>query len=378
VSDSAQPAPLIYQLVYDIETISGLQRYLEELLLHLGPAGFRFVGLTNNAGVQAAFESLGHPCLCRAMNRYWAWNYPGLLRQLEREHGSPALIHLHGFVSGIWGPRGARRVFGPRPLLHTPNSMQFKKQFLQPLFVRLWLRSLRRCGGQLIAVAPSERDEMQRLGAGGDIPIHLVPNGIRLDSLPAAELRGDARARLGLPADAVVVGNIGRLHYQKDPLTFVRAALRVAEQRPEVYFVMVGGGVLEPEVRELAAPLGDRMLLAGWREDGVLLCRAFDIAVNCSRYEGQSIALLELLGMGLAVVATRCVGNRDLVSEQTGVPVAVGDPAALASALLLLLDDPQRAAALGRAARLHVETHHSARLMAEQTGELYSRLLQRL
>ena len=69
-------------------------------------------------------------------------------------------------------------------------------------------------------MAPSEREEM--LAAGVEAPIHLVPNGIQLDQLPPPDARSQARVELGVEGGVPVVGMIGRLHFQKDPLTFVR------------------------------------------------------------------------------------------------------------------------------------------------------------
>ena len=121
-------------MVYDLETVSGLQRHLEELLRHLGSPRFEFVGLTTSPMVQATFRSYGHPCVCRPISRYLALNYRGLLRELAATHGPPDLLHLHGFVTGVWGPIGARGVFGDLPLLHTPNSLHFRKCGSVPFF----------------------------------------------------------------------------------------------------------------------------------------------------------------------------------------------------------------------------------------------------
>ncbi len=140
-------------------------------------------------------------------------------------------------------------------------------------------------------------------------------------------------------------------------------------------FVIIGGGRLESKVRKLAAPLGQRLILTGCRPDGLRLIRGFDIGVNCSRYEGQSIALLELLGIGLPVVPSTCIGNRDLVGEGVGLRVPPQDPAALALAVLRLLGDAGLARSLGEAARREVERHHSSLRMAQLTGGLYESLL---
>ena len=162
-------------------------------------------------------------------------------------------------------------------------------------------------------------------------------------------------------ADAVVVGTVGRLAAVKDQRSLVRALSHIFRARPElretVRGIVVGDGperaALDAEIAALG--LEKAIWLAGNRDDIPALLGAVDVFVLPSLGEGISNTVLEAMAAGLPVIATRVGGNPELVIEgETGYLVPVGDPAALAAAMLPLLDDPARRRALGDAGRCAV------------------------
>jgi hypothetical protein len=116
------------------------------------------------------------------------------------------------------------------------------------------------------------------------------------------EARRQARAALGLPASATVVGSVGRLTYQKAPEDFVAA---IRDLGRGVTGVWVGGGELTERVRRQASrPPEARVILAGERADVLDVLPAFDVFASSSRYEGLPTALVEAMICGVPVVAT--------------------------------------------------------------------------
>jgi glycosyltransferase involved in cell wall biosynthesis len=94
----------------------------------------------------------------------------------------------------------------------------------------------------------------------------------------------------------------------------------------------------------------------GQRDDVRDLVPGFDAAVNCSSYEGVSLTIIEAMAAARPIVATRVGGTPEVLRDaETGLLVPPADRDALASALLALAEDPERAAALGRAARGEAE-----------------------
>ena len=157
-----------------------------------------------------------------------------------------------------------------------------------------------------------------------------------------------------LPPSARVVGTVGRLAAVKDQATLIRALAHTLEVRPEyracLRGILVGDGPERPALEQMIAASGLQELvwLAGDREDIPALLARMDIFVLPSLGEGISNTVLEAMAAALPVVATRVGGNPELVADgESGELVPVGDVHALATALMALLDDPERAVRQG-------------------------------
>ncbi|MBV8778044.1 MAG: glycosyltransferase, partial [Alphaproteobacteria bacterium] len=179
----------------------------------------------------------------------------------------------------------------------------------------------------------------------------LLPNGFDTEALrPDPAERARHRAALGWDASAIAIALPARYHPMKDHATFLAAAARLAQRRPEVRFVLAGSGAdganpqLTALVRESGA--GAAVMLLGERRDLDRLYPAFDIVTLSSAYgEGFPNVLGEAMSRGVPCVATD-VGDCAEILGDTGETVPARDPAALAAAWerLALLEPEQRAA----------------------------------
>jgi glycosyltransferase involved in cell wall biosynthesis len=166
--------------------------------------------------------------------------------------------------------------------------------------------------------------------------------------------RDGVRAELGIPPDAPLVGSVANFKAAKDHASLLRAAVLVRAALPEVRFLLVGQGPLEPETRRLAADLGldGTVIFAGFRADAARLAAELDVFTLSSTYEGLPIALIEAMALGRPCVATRVGGVPEVVRDAAqGVLVPPRNPDALAGELLRLLGDPALRARMGAAAR---------------------------
>lgn len=201
----------------------------------------------------------------------------------------------------------------------------------------------------------------------------VIPSGIDTDRfrpLPAA----DYKTRLGLPPDCTAVGIVTRMRTRKGVEEFVRAIGAVRRERPDVHGVIAGevslDDVLEGIVREFG--LEGHLTLLGRRSDMPEVLSAFDLFVLSSHDEGMSNAVLEGMAMELPVVATDVGGTGEVVRHgASGLLVPAKDPAALAAAIVDVLADRERAAAMGRLGRGIVVERFSAPAMVRQMEELY-------
>jgi glycosyltransferase involved in cell wall biosynthesis len=216
-------------------------------------------------------------------------------------------------------------------------------------------------------------------GFGPPEKIHVLWKGVELESFtPAPAVREATRQRLGLAPDAVAVGTVGRLAWQKGLDTFFAAARRVRERAPGVRFFVIGGGRDAALVAEAAAApeLGGSVTLLGQRDDVPALLAAMDVVVQSSRREAMAQTTLEAMAAGRPVVSTLTVGADEAIEEGTsGLLVPVGDAEALAARIVTLAHDPARRAVLGAAARARIAAHFTTAHTLARAEAIFRALL---
>jgi glycosyltransferase involved in cell wall biosynthesis len=236
--------------------------------------------------------------------------------------------------------------------VYTPHAFVTLTPGLNPIKRRLFgaaERWLARLGDAVIAVSEDERDHAVELGLPTD-RLFVVPNGIDQPPFPC---RNQVRHDLGLPGEALCLGFVGRLVYQKAPDALVRCLGPLAPKYPWLRLIVVGEGPLEDQARRLATRLGvqGRILWLGER-DGCRIMPAFDVFALSSRYEGLPYVLLEAMSCGLPTVATRVGGVSTLIRDGVhGLIVDGGDLPGFARAVGRLLDDASLRNRMGEASR---------------------------
>jgi glycosyltransferase involved in cell wall biosynthesis len=295
----------------------------------------------------AELEAGGLPvdCLDGAKGLGWV----GRLRGLVRREGID-LVHAH-FLLAVSAPRAA---LGRRPrIVYTEHNVWSR---YHPATYAANLATFPR-NDHVFAVSDEVRASVRYPGPLRSLPmppVETLHHG--LDQAAVAGWGGPdgVRAELGIPEDAPVVGNVANFKAAKDHPTLLAAAARVRERVPEVRFVLIGQGPLEPETRRLAAELGleGTVVFTGFRTDAHRLLAALDVFTLSSTYEGLPIALIEAMALGRPAVVTRVGGVPEVLGDGAqGLLVPPRDPAALADGLLRLLGDPGLRDRMGAPAR---------------------------
>ncbi len=177
------------------------------------------------------------------------------------------------------------------------------------------------------------------------------------DFSPDAISRAEIRAKLGIPASALVLMTMGRFSPEKGQLVFLRAYERLGRSAPPdaaiPYAVLCGDGPTLAPARAFASARGlDRALFPGRVDDVHAWLAAADIFVMPSDFEGMPNALMEAMAAGLPSVSTRRSGALDVAREGVdALYVDVGDVAAMATALARLAADPSARLRIGDSAR---------------------------
>ena len=288
------------------------------------------------------------------------------------------LVHTHSAKAGAVGRVAARRA-GTAAVVHSFHGFPFH-EFQSPVRRRAYLAVERRLSaitdyfltdGTVVAaeavrlrLAPPERVRAIASPVDGDIP------GV------SQATRARARDLLGLPASMKVVGTAARLDAQKAPLDMVEAI--AAMRRDDVHMVWVGDGELRRQTEALIDRRGlrGRFALIGDRGDVVQILPAFDVFAMSSLYEGLPCAVVEAMTSGVPVVATAVNSVPEIViSGRTGLLARPGDPASLSRALEYVLDHPDDAARMARAARAHIGDRFRPEALGRDLAESYDAAL---
>ncbi|MAF67205.1 MAG: hypothetical protein CMJ84_16305 [Planctomycetes bacterium] len=212
--------------------------------------------------------------------------------------------------------------------------------------------------------------------------IRVVLNGVNLERF--AEDRPstfDARAELGIPADAPIVSTLAYFIPQKGGDDLVRAVPAVLEQAPDMHLLMIGDGPELPRLKEIAAGLGvtERVhftgLASGDRMDG-FLAESLITTLVCTWGEAFSLVVLEFMACGKPMVATAVGGTPEAVADgETGLLVPPFAPEKIADALITLLTDRARTEQMGHAARRRAEECFDVERMVSDTLDVYREAL---
>lgn len=213
--------------------------------------------------------------------------------------------------------------------------------------------------------------------------IEIIENGIEVERY-AGDRNSDEfryqRVRLGLQEDRRYVTMIARFHPVKDHAMLLRAFAKVAVKRADVDLLLVGDGPLRDKLEAQVKDLGiaERVRFLGIRNDVPDILRAVDLFALTSVCEAASLTLLEAMAAGLPVVVTDVGGNPEIVRQGIdGLLVPRDDDAAMANALLNLLDDPVQARRLGESARQRVGERYRLDQTVDRYHQLYRRLAKR-
>ena len=194
------------------------------------------------------------------------------------------------------------------------------------------------------------RDKIEFLGNGIDL------NRFNPDAIDEGE-RKRIRGVLGIDSSKQVIGFVGRLVEEKGVLELFQAIKLIQQERKDVLFLFVGQ--VDNEKRDAVTPfsaeefgVADICRFVGFQEEMPLVYSIMDLFVLPSHREGFPRAAMEASAMGVPCILTDIRGCREVVDDQkNGLLVPLGDVQALSQAMIDLLNNPSRAAEMGKNGR---------------------------
>jgi glycosyltransferase involved in cell wall biosynthesis len=338
-------------LGWDGSRMHGVKRLFGWMIPRFDPARFKvsLVSLRKRDVSEETLDSLGIDIQYLHRNKFDPATLTALLKIVDQKQID--ILHLHGYGATTFGRlAGAMRRLPT--ILHEHANLTDT-----PWFQKVADRLLEPYTDIAIGVSESTAEFVRTARLVRPERVKVVYLGAPLDEFGrtrSADEIAAARAELGIAAGEFAAGTVTRLHESKGNAYLVEAAAAVLRERPQARFFVVGEGPLLPELQAQASALGlgDRVVFAGFAKDVARVLSAFDLSVFPSLWEGTPLTVFETLAMGKAIVATDADGLKDvLVHDVNARIVPVRNAAALAQAIVWMIDRPADRARLGAAAR---------------------------
>ncbi|MEA3409523.1 MAG: glycosyltransferase, partial [Candidatus Eisenbacteria bacterium] len=276
-----------------------------------------------------------------------------LARLMRRERFD--IVHTHCSKAGIVG-RVAAKLAGVPHIIHSLHGWAFHDR-MNSIVRRVYVASesmMEPWTRPLVSVSKQTTKDGLEAGIGAPENYRLIRSGIPLDRFRADKARGRAvRAQLGINENDIVIGSVGRLAPQKNPMDFVKIAELLLARHTNLTFLYVGDGPMRESIEAATAARGiaESVRLLGVRDDVPDLLRAMDVFILTSLWEGLPRVVLQALATGLPVVAYNTAGIAEaVVQERNGFLVARGAVDETVELLDRLINDPIARAEMGRTA----------------------------
>ena len=358
--------------------VEGLCQYLfsQQVEVHLAYSSLRgsdglktLVEAVRNRGGQTLDMRTGNaPCLAdmRAFIKL-----RGLARKVR-----PDVIHAHSSKAGVLGRTLALAgikagfFYTAHAYYGLSGARSRKISFFN------WIERIFGKIGNTINISDDESAFAMRKLKIPSRRIHVIHNPVNTAEFrpPTGDERNAIRTRFAIPRDAIVMGSIGRLSFQKDPQTMYKAAAEAMSRHSNLWLCHVGSGEMEAEISALSETLGiaARVVRIRYLEAPAEIYRALDAFVITSRYEaGWPLVVLEAMASNLPLLLTACPGASNISKGGlshcwTAEP---GDATGLAQAITAWVLDREKPRPVNH--RLIAEERFSTGVLFGAVHELY-------
>jgi glycosyltransferase involved in cell wall biosynthesis len=362
-----------------ILTCAGLQGRGHEVHLLSGPTTGPEGSLVDQVRrSNYVFEEL--PDLVRQVSPVHDWR---ALRAMRRrfEALQPDVVHTHSSKAGVLGRIAAHQARVPL-IVHTIHGMSFNRTQSKPVrmaYAAAERYCAKRCHA-IVSVADAMTTQALAAGIGQSEQYETIRSGMRTEEFdPAAHDATAVRRAWGFDNQAVVVGTVARLFFNKGYEQLIEIMAVALAQQPNLRFVWIGDGaargVYEEELRRRA--LWDRVVLTGLLPPTEMprVLSGIDILAHTSQWEGLPRAVVQALLMEKPAVSFAIDGAPEVVRPgQTGELAHLNDTHGFAEALVGLARDRRRRIESGQNGRRLCLAEFDHRVMVDRLDRLYRRL----
>ncbi|MBI2167181.1 MAG: glycosyltransferase [Candidatus Omnitrophica bacterium] len=363
----------VIRYVFPTMNLGGAEKHVISLASGLRERGFDtgIVTLFEEGALADSIRENGLPFVCLRQKSGWG---PATFFRISRWIRSARPDVLHTYLFGFHFFVGL-----PARVLKVPILISSRRELAQ--WKKRRHRWLENWGNRFVdrVVCCSEAAKKwtvqnEQIDPDKVLTLH---NGVDLRQFDGAVRESKIRLEFRIPIGAPLIGTVANFSYEKGYPYLLEAVRRIHERRPDAWFLFVGSGRFEQEIKAQAqaGSVGKRIIFAGQRPDIPEILRGLDIFVLASLIEGFPNVLLEAMAMAKPVVATAVGGIPELItSDKEGLLVPARDGKSLAEAILGLLGNPEKASRLGQEALQKIKNRFSIERMVDDYDKLYRTL----
>lgn len=289
----------------------GIETWLMHILRNIDRQQFQIdflVHTTETCAYDEEILALGSRIItCTSPSLKW-WIYNANFSQILKQNGDYDIVHSHVHHFSGYILRLAKLAGVPVRIAHSHNdtsSAEARAGWKRKAYVTSMKKLIDRYA--TLGLAASQDAAVDLFGDRwkSDSRRQLLYCGLDLKPFQAQIDARNIRSKLGIPADAFVIGHVGRFETQKNHQFLLEVAAEVAHREPKVHILLIGDGPLHPAMKAKVAQLNlsDRVTFAGLRSDvPQLMMGAMDIFIFPSLYEGLGLVLIEAQAAGLPCI----------------------------------------------------------------------------
>jgi L-malate glycosyltransferase len=283
------------------------------------------------------------------------------------------LIHAHLPWAGILARLVGRRT--GLPVIYTEHNKQERYHFLTRQMNLLTMNWLDR----IIPVSRDVEESILKFKPAVKSKIKTILNGVNIEKyIPSAVAKDLARKNLALPPDKFTLGTIAVFRFQKRLDLWLEIAKTLADNHPDIHFLIVGDGPLKDQLLQKTTDLNiqTRVTFAGLQTEVRPYLAAMDAYMMTSIFEGLPIAMLEAMSSGLPVITTSAGGIKEVIRHgQDGLLCDVDQASRLVDYALKLKDDPEFRSRVSHNARQRITEQFSLNKMVHDLEDLYKSMI---
>ncbi|MGF0070453.1 glycosyltransferase family 4 protein [Streptococcus orisratti] len=286
----------------------------------------------------------------------------------------PDVVYLHSTFAGVIGRLACLNEYCK--VVYNPHGWSFKmdETRIKLTIYKIIEKLLSYLTDKYVLISESEFREAEAIR----IPLSkltLIHNGIDIDRNTAFNSQNFRPEYL---KNKYIVGMVGRLSNQKNPLFFVEFAKLLSEFYDDLFFIIVGDGELRNEVEILIDEYGlkDNFLITGWVSNPEYYLTMFNQAVLFSKWEGLCLAVTEYMLFKKPTLVTSIGGIEDLIIDgKTGFSITNFSISEAIEKARYIRENPEKSNEIADAAYEFVTTEFDFKYKVDMIEALFLDLL---